>query len=60
MKKEAYSRGKIIFGVGCGILTFIIRKFSGYPEGVSYSILIMNSAVPLIDKYTHPRWFGKK
>jgi len=53
------ARGKIIFGFGCGMLTFVIRKFSGYPEGVSYSILIMNSAAPLIDKYTHPRWFGR-
>lgn len=54
------ARGRIIFGLGCGILTFVIRKFSGYPEGVSYAILIMNSTVPLIDKYTHPKWFGKK
>jgi electron transport complex protein RnfD len=54
------ARGKVIFGFGCGALTFIIRRFSGYPEGVSYSILIMNAAVPLIDKYTHPKRFGKK
>ncbi len=54
------SRGKIVFGVSCGLLTFVIRKFSGYPEGVSYSILIMNAAVPLIDKYTFPKWFGKR
>jgi electron transport complex protein RnfD len=54
------AKGKVIFGFGCGILTFIIRRFSGYPEGVSYSILIMNAAVPLIDKYTHPKWFGYK
>jgi electron transport complex protein RnfD len=52
------ARGKIIFGMGCGILTFLIRKFSGYPEGVSYAILIMNSVVPLIDKYTFPKWIG--
>lgn len=52
------SRGKIIFGIGCGLLTFIIRKFSGYPEGVSYSILIMNAATPVIDKFTYPKWFG--
>lgn len=50
--------GKIIFGASCGLLTFIIRKFSGYPEGVSYAILIMNAVVPIIDKYTHPKWFG--
>jgi len=53
-------KGKIIFGFGCGILTFIIRRFSGYPEGVCYSILIMNTAVPIIDRYTHPKWFGYK
>lgn len=52
------ARGKIIFGVSCGILTFIIRKFSGYPEGVSCAILIMNAATPLIDRYTFPKWFG--
>ena len=53
-------QGKAIFGLGCGILTFLIRRFSGYPEGVSYSILIMNAATPLIDRYTKPRWFGWK
>jgi Na+-translocating ferredoxin:NAD+ oxidoreductase subunit D len=52
------SRGKIIFGMACGLLTFIIRKFTGYPEGVSYAILIMNAFVPVIDKFTHPKWFG--
>ncbi len=52
------ARGKVIFGVGCGLLTFLIRKFAGYPEGVSYAILIMNAATPIIDRYTFPRWFG--
>lgn len=51
-------RGKLIFGIGCGMLTFLIRKFAGYPEGVSYAILIMNAAVPIIDRYTFPKWFG--
>lgn len=51
-------RGKIVFGLGCGFLTFIIRRFAGYPEGVSYAILMMNAAVPVIDKYTFPKWFG--
>ncbi len=50
--------GKLVFGLGCGILTFVIRKFCGYPEGVSYSILIMNAVTPLIDRYTKPRWLG--
>jgi len=50
--------GQIIMGIGCGILTSIIRVYGGYPEGVSYSILIMNLAVPLIDRYTKPKVFG--
>jgi electron transport complex protein RnfD len=51
-------RGQIIFGLGCGILTFLIRKFGGYPEGVSYSILIMNAATPIIDRFTKPKKLG--
>ena len=51
--------GKIIMGVGCGLLTVVIRLYGGYPEGVSYAILLMNLCVPLIDKYTKPRVFGK-
>lgn len=52
-------RGHIIFGVGCGILTTVIRLYGGYPEGVSYSILLMNVAAPIIDKYTGPKVFGE-
>lgn len=51
-------KGEVIFALGCGILTTVIRLYGGYPEGVSYSILIMNLAVPLIDKYTAPKPFG--
>jgi len=51
--------GKIIMGIGCGFLTVVIRFYGGYPEGVSYSILIMNVFVPLIDKYIKPRVYGK-
>ncbi|MBN1755660.1 RnfABCDGE type electron transport complex subunit D [bacterium] len=51
-------RGRWIFGIGCGIFTFVIRKWGGYPEGVSYSILLMNIAAPLIDRYTKPRVLG--
>lgn len=50
--------GQIIFGVGCGLLTVFIRYFGGLPEGVSYSILLMNTLVWFIDKKTHPRKFG--
>ncbi|RKD33191.1 RnfABCDGE type electron transport complex subunit D [Thermohalobacter berrensis] len=53
------SRGQIIFGIGCGLITSIIRLYGGYPEGVSYSILLMNLAAPLLDKYTRPRVFGE-
>ncbi len=53
------TKGRFVFGVGCGLLTFLIRKFGGYPEGVSYSILIMNLFVPLIDRYLRPRLYGK-
>jgi electron transport complex protein RnfD len=52
------AKGMVIFGVGCGVLTSVIRLWGGYPEGVSYSILIMNAFVPLIDRYTRPRVFG--
>lgn len=54
----ATPKGEIIFALGCGILTTVIRLYGGYPEGVSYAILIMNLTVPLIDKYTVPRPFG--
>ncbi len=53
-------RGQIVMGIGCGILTFVIRRFGAYPEGVSYSILLMNVATPLIDRWTHPKTFGTK
>lgn len=52
-------RGQMIFAAGCGLLTALIRTFGGYPEGVSYSILIMNLTVPLIDRVTKPRIFGE-
>ena len=51
--------GKIVMGIGCGFLTVIIRFYGGYPEGVSYAIIIMNLFVPLIDKYVRPRVYGK-
>ncbi|MGQ9630201.1 MAG: RnfABCDGE type electron transport complex subunit D [bacterium] len=52
-------RGRLIFGAGCGLITMIIRFFGGYPEGVSFAILIMNAAAPVIDAYTMPRKFGE-
>jgi Na+-translocating ferredoxin:NAD+ oxidoreductase subunit D len=52
--------GKIIYGMGCGVLTFVIRKFGGHPEGVCYAVLLMNAAAPLIDRYTKPRHLGRE
>ena len=51
--------GQIIFGIGCGILTFVIRRFGGYPEGASFGILLMNLLTPIIDRYTVPKSFGE-
>ena len=53
------NKGKFVFGLGCGLLTFLIRKFGSYPEGVSYSILLMNTATPIIDRYIKTKKFGK-
>lgn len=51
-------KGQLIFGFGCGALTVFIRYFGSYPEGVCYSILVMNCVVWIIDKYTKPTRFG--
>ena len=50
--------GQIIFGIGCGLLTCFIRRFGSYPEGVCYSILIMNCTTWLLDKYIRPTIYG--
>ena len=50
--------GQIVFGIGCGVLTVIIRYFGGYPEGVSYAILVMNACVVLLDRIGRPTKFG--
>lgn len=52
-------KGQIIFALGCGIITSLIRSYGGYPEGVSYSILIMNLTVPVIDRVTAPHILGE-
>lgn len=54
------AKGQWIFGFGCGFITMLIRIWGGYPEGVSYSILLMNVATPLIDRYTRPKAFGER
>jgi electron transport complex protein RnfD len=51
-------KGGIIFGVGVGLITIIIRLWGAYPEGMSFAILIMNAIVPLINKYVKPSHFG--
>ena len=51
--------GKLIMGVGCGILLFVIRAYASYPEGCSFAILFMNVVTPLIDKFTTPKPFGE-
>jgi electron transport complex protein RnfD len=51
-------KGQMIFGIGCGLITAVIRLYGGYPEGVSFSIILMNLAVPLINRHTRPKVFG--
>jgi electron transport complex protein RnfD len=54
------AKGKLIFGVGCGLVCMLIRQFGGYPEGCSFAILIMNAVCPLINRWTQPKPFGAK
>lgn len=51
--------GQLIFGAGCGLLVFVIRSWGGYPEGVAFAVLLMNSMTPLIDHYVRPRIYGR-
>lgn len=54
-------KGRLIFGFGCGLITFLIRQFGGYPEGVMFSILIMNSIAPFLNNFTSRIYgYGKK
>jgi len=53
-------KGRWIFGIGCGIFVIVIRQWSGLPEGVMYSILLMNGITPLVNRYTRPRRFGAR
>ena len=54
------TKGKVVFGLGCGIITFVIRQFGSYPEGVSFSILLMNVLTPYIEQLTRTKVFGAK
>lgn len=51
--------GQFVLGLGCGLLTWIIRTWGGYPEGVAFAVMIMNAAVPVIDRYMKPRIYGR-
>ncbi|WP_256091604.1 RnfABCDGE type electron transport complex subunit D [Candidatus Thiosymbion oneisti] len=52
-------RGQLLFGAGCGLLVFIIRTWSGYPEGVAFAVMLMNACTPLIDHWVQPRIYGR-
>lgn len=54
------TKGRIVFGIGCGAITFVIRHFGSYPEGVSFSILLMNVLTPYIEQLTRTKIFGAK
>jgi len=51
--------GQLIFGAGCGFLTYVIRTWGGYPEGVAFAVLLMNALTPVIDRYVRPRILGR-
>jgi electron transport complex protein RnfD len=51
-------KGKLYFAAGVGVLTYLIRVYGGYPDGVAFAVLLMNMCVPLIDALTQPRVFG--
>ncbi|PWN57606.1 RnfABCDGE type electron transport complex subunit D [Abyssibacter profundi] len=52
-------RGKLIFGVGIGLLVYVIRTWGGYPDGMAFAVLLMNLTVPLLDAHTQPRVYGR-
>lgn len=53
-------RGRLLFGAGIGLLTYVIRSWGGYPDAIAFGVLLMNIGVPLIDQYTKPRVYGQK
>lgn len=50
--------GRLVFGLGVGVLTWLIRTYGGYPDAIAFAVLLMNFAAPLIDVYTQPRTYG--
>jgi electron transport complex protein RnfD len=53
------NRGRLLFGLGVAVITLVIRRWGGYPDGIAFAILLMNMAAPLIDRYTRPRVYGQ-
>ena len=53
-------KGMVIYAIGIGLLTSVIRIFGSYPEGMSFALLIMNAMTPLINTYVKPKHFGEK
>jgi electron transport complex protein RnfD len=53
-------RGRFIYGAGIGLMTYVLRTWGSYPEGLAFAILLMNATVPLIDRYTRPRIYGQR
>jgi RnfABCDGE-type electron transport complex D subunit len=51
--------GQLVFGLGCGLLTYVIRTWGTYPEGVAFAVMLMNAATPVIDRYIKPRIYGR-
>jgi len=51
--------GQLVFGLGCGLLTYVIRTWGAYPEGVAFAVMLMNAATPIIDRYMKPRIYGR-
>jgi electron transport complex protein RnfD len=52
-------RGQLLFGAGCGLLVYVIRTWTAYPEGVAFAVMLMNAATPLIDHWVRPRVYGR-
>jgi electron transport complex protein RnfD len=53
------NRGRLVFGLGVAVITLVIRRWGGYPDGIAFAVLLMNMAAPLIDRYTRPRIYGQ-
>jgi electron transport complex protein RnfD len=53
------ARGRLVYGAGIGVLTFIIRSWGSYADGIAFAVLLMNMAVPLIERWTRPRIYGR-